>query len=266
MMSERDERFHAYPLKDQIGAHRLRRRLDGLELDATERIAAFVARRCTMLALSFGKDSMVCLHLAQAAGVLDQLPVVMYNGSGMDTPDTVAMRRYVVARYGLRNFVKTQPDQETLERTLRSVDIGARHPTRDFVYECLERPRWRVMDEHEIDGVILGMRAAESRNRAIVVATKGPEYWSRREKAETLLPLANWRTEDVFCYAMSRDVPLHPVYKRMPEMGFDRDRVRLSSPVNLVGAGYGQIEALRRLYPDTYRRYIALVPEVSTLT
>lgn len=258
--------FHHYPLQDRYPPQAALGRLARLEEEAVAACRNFIGRRTTSLALSFGKDSMTVLHLLRVAGAVDRLAMVMWNSSGMDTPDTLAMRDYVVKRYALGNYVETAPDRETLEWTLSMVDVGAVHPTRDFVYECLERPRWRAMDEHGIDGVILGLRADESKGRAMHVAQRGPEYWNRREKADILMPIARWRTEDVFRYAAWRRVPLHPIYARAPALGFDRDRVRLASPADLTGASSGGLALLKRLYPETYRSYIVLAPDVASLT
>jgi len=263
-----DDRFHAYPMTDRLALclSPRRERLAHLEAMAMERLRSFIATHRTSLALSFGKDSMTLLHLLYRANLLERLVMVMWNACGMDTPDTLAMRDYVVERYSLGDlYVETVPDEETLERTLHMVDVSAHHPTRDFVYECLEQPRWRALDEREVDGVILGVRGDESKGRAMHVAMRGPEYWSRREKADILMPIARWATEDVFRYAAWRDVPLHPIYHRAPALGFPRKYVRLASPVDLTAGTRGGITLLKRLYPDTYRRYVSLAPDVTTL-
>lgn len=259
--------FHSYPRADSLAATRIHRgRLERLEEGVAAACEPFIAAHRTALALSFGKDSMTILHVLHMAGLLGRCAVVMWNGSGIETPDTLEMRDYVVERYRIDNYVETWPDAGTVERTLRLIDLTRRNPIADFVYECLEKPRWKAMDEHEINGTILGLRAAESKGRSVHVALRGTEYWNRREKADILLPLARWSTDDIFMYAALRSVPLHPIYHRMAEIGFNRRRVRHSTPADLIARNYGQVAALKRLYPETFRRYADIAPIVRTFT
>lgn len=260
--------FHAYPLEDRLRVRlrSVRRRLERLEAEAAERCEEFIAIHRALLGCSWGKDSIAVLGILARHGLIEQLQAVMWNGSGMDTPDTLAMRNYVLGHYGIRNYRETQPDPETLERTLRQVDIAARHPIRDFVYEVLEQPRWRLMDELDVDGVILGIRQQESLAREVHIRRRGVEYWNRREMADILLPIARWTTEDVYGYLCWREVPVHPVYAKMAGLGFPRAQIRHCTPVNLEGATRGQLVAYKRLYPDIVRRYAAIVPEITTLT
>lgn len=260
------QEFHRYPTEDRLAARQQARRLAALESKVAALCAPFVEAHRVALALSFGKDSMTVLHIVHSAGLLDKCAVVMWNNSGMETTDTLAFRDYVVKRYALRNYVETCPDPEMLERTLRAIDFDSPHPTRDFVYECLELPRWHVMNEHGIDGTILGLRAEESRARRANIGVRGTQYWNRREKANILLPLAYWSGRDVLLHAALRNVPLHPVYARMPTLGFDRDRVRLNTPVSVCMRDHGQLAALRKLYPATFARYAGLVPAIRQFT
>lgn len=257
-----DPSFHVYPTEDVLKARIMRARLDKLERAAIYAMVPFVRDHRVALALSFGKDSMTCLHLAHVAGVLSRIVIVMWNASGIDNPDTLAMRDYVVERYGLRNYVETTPDEETLRRTTAKVDRSAKHPTEDFVYECIEQPRWRMMDAHNINGTIMGLRAGESTGRRINFRVRGNNYWNKREKAQILTPLAKWRTEDVFVYCASRGVPLHPSYHQLPQLGFDRMHVRVSSPVNMCMWGCEEALAYKRLHPSAYQRLLEYVPSI----
>lgn len=259
------DRFHRYPEEDLVGAKVHRRRLDRLERQSVEQLAAFVERRRCALALSYGKDSMVCLDLLHRHGLIDQVKLVMWNAIGIEPDETRAFRDHVLACYPFSAetaYVETYPDEITLDLTLQAVDMDARHPTAAFVLECLEKPRWRTMDEHEIDGTILGLRQDESRGRRMNIARQGTEYWNQREIAEICLPVARWTTRDIYEYTASRGVPLHPIYHRLPALGFDRDRVRLSSSVDVSQRSRGQHVALRRLYPETFAAIARRIPAI----
>jgi len=108
--------FHAYPMDDVLGARVNRSRLDRVERITMGKILRFVDAddRRVSLALSFGKDSMTCLHLAWKSGALKRMALVMFNHSGLETPDTEAMRDYVVDRYGIREIFAERWTPSTL--------------------------------------------------------------------------------------------------------------------------------------------------------
>ncbi len=258
-------RWHEYPLEDAVGARSRASRLSRLEAAACAMLEGFVESRSACLALSYGKDSMVVLHLLHESGLLPKMAAVMWNRSGMEPRETMEFSAYVQQEYALGSvcaYDETHPDDDTLKRTLSLIDPSAKHPTAEFVYEVLEQPRWRVMDRFGIDGTIMGLRQDESRARRMNIACRGTRYWNKREKSEVCLPIARWSTRDVFEYVASRKVPLHPIYHRLPALGFDRDRVRLSSPVDIGMRNHGQLVALRRLYPETWAAYARLVPSI----
>jgi len=75
----------------------------------------------------------------------------------------------------------------------------------------------RLVEAHwidGIDGIALGIRAAESPTRAISLRVRGPLY--RRGDGITICtPLAWWSAEQVIGYVLARDeLPLNPVYRR----------------------------------------------------
>lgn len=142
--------FHHYERHEILYGRFRRKRLAGLESQAAEALAHFVAGHRASLALSFGKDSMTLLHIAHKRGLLDAITLVLYCHSGIETPDTLAMRDYVVERYGVRQFVQTEPPLELVRATLAKADLAARKPVADFVHHCLERPRWAAMDAHDM--------------------------------------------------------------------------------------------------------------------
>lgn len=254
--------FHSYPPHELIGAKVRRSQLEYLARKAMEQIADFVGSRTVALSLSFGKDSMVCLDLTCRAGLLDQVAMVLWCSSGIETPDTIAMRDYVVGRYGIERFVATVPPLDTVRDALAQADLSARNPIAEFVYQCLERPRWAAMDAHAIDGTILGLRASESKARRMNFLCRGDAYWNRREKAAILTPIVRWETRDVFEYCALHDVPLHPIYDLKQQYGFDRERIRLNTLFDLAFATQGDYVALKGLYPETYRQVAEIYPAI----
>jgi hypothetical protein len=64
-----------------------------------------------------------------------------------------------------------------------------------------------------IDGVALGLRAAESRGRRLNLATRGEVYCAAGRW--TCTPLARWSAEEVLGHVLASGLPLNPVYERL---------------------------------------------------
>ena len=71
--------------------------------------------------------------------------------------------------------------------------------------------------EHEIDGVVFGIRAAESRDRTLNLALRGEIY--ETPQGMRCQPIAKWRAEDSLCLALLLDAPINPVYMKMDGAG-----------------------------------------------
>lgn len=72
--------------------------------------------------------------------------------------------------------------------------------------------------EHDVDGVIFGIRAAESRSRAINLAVRG-EIYRVADGGWRCQPIAHWSAEDSICLAFLMDAPINPVYYKMQGCG-----------------------------------------------
>lgn len=88
---------------------------------------------------------------------------------------------------------------------------------------------------------ITGMRAAESRNRRILLAS------TRGETANTLHPIWDWSTEDVWTYLVRHDIPWLSIYDHLgPEAR--------NGLIGKNGKQQGRLIYLKRYYPDAFRR------------
>lgn len=252
--------FHAYPIEDVLGARTNRRRLLALEEKCANDLRDWMQGKCVALALSFGKDSMTILHILYKYGLLDDCKIVMWNTT-LETKDTLALADYVAGMYPA-NYVRTVPSEEELRDSLAKVEWDAKAPMGEMVYECIEKKRWAEMDKHGINATILGLRKTESKGRAMHGAVRGQSYWNKREKAQILQPIMNWKTSEVFQYAALEDIPLHPVYDILPKHGQDRMRVRLNTPLSLTYRAKGQLVMLRKVYPLFFARFAELCPAI----
>lgn len=111
-----------------------------------------------------------------------------------------------------------------------------------------------TMREDEVDGVALGVRAAESRARRIHLATRGLVY-QRKDGLQMCQPIARWPAEAVVGELLRRDaLPLSPVYRRLSSSGCDLERIRDGTWWPVSG---GQRSWLATHYPEHLAQYDA---------
>ena len=110
--------------------------------------------------------------------------------------------------------------------------------------------RWHK--EHGIDGVILGIRASESKMRRLNLAQRGfvyPVHGGYRCQ-----PIADMSAAEVLCVALLHDAPVNPVYtKQAGVLNFDHIRDGTWWP-------HGKIDNaawIRRYYPEFYEPHMA---------
>ena len=132
--------------------------------------------------------------------------------------------------------------------------------------------RWfyGLLDQHQATegygGVLLGLRAQESRGRALNRATRGPVY-QRADGLHVAQPLAEWSALDVHAYLWREGIPVLPVYLCV-DPGADALALRKSwwvcggGPAR-NGSHYGW---LRRWWPDLWRLAVEIDPEVAHLS
>src|SRR5581483_2907210 len=83
---------------------------------------------------------------------------------------------------------------------------------------------------HGYGGVFLGLLAVESRSRGY--ALKGghkPLYQAASDHGMWhCSPLASWTKQDIWAYAISRNISYNPVYDRLAELGVPLERRRVA--------------------------------------
>lgn len=66
--------------------------------------------------------------------------------------------------------------------------------------------------QHNIDGVVLGIRAEESKRRTLAVKSRGAVY--RIQPGWRCLPICDFTAAETLCVALIADAPINPVYTR----------------------------------------------------
>lgn len=104
--------------------------------------------------------------------------------------------------------------------------------------------------ENHFDGVIFGIRAAESRGRAINLALRGEVY--ETPEGARCQPIARWTARDSLCLALLLDAPINPVYHKMDGCG---DLEYLHDGTWWPHGAEDKGGWIRHYYPDYYDLY-----------
>lgn len=121
--------------------------------------------------------------------------------------------------------------------------------------------------QHGYRGVLMGLRAAESRGRAVNAAVRGAIYTRGYDGLTVGQPLRRWTALDVHAYLHTRCVPLLPCYLCVDS---DADPFAIRKSWWVVGglpATIGSHYAwLRRWWPDLYQLAAEIDPTVRALS
>lgn len=213
-----------------------------LEESALTAIEAWVTQHeQSWVAVSGGKDSTVLLHLVSQ--VAPHLPMVWFD-SGLEYPQTRPYLESLAERWGFDfHIIPARPDALTLLRATGHWEHGVLKADHGLMNKALiEDPQSEAMARWGNHG-IYGLRAAESAGRAIALnRTKGTISKHRRDGSlhyQFLAPLWNWKItdtlDDINGYAANHRVDLHPVYRRLTELGVPAQLQR----VGLLVTGWG---------------------------
>lgn len=113
------------------------------------------------------------------------------------------------------------------------------------------------------DLVFLGLRADESRGRAMNRAKRGTLYPQATGKI-VCQPIADWAGLDVYAYLFSRGIDVLPVYRCIGLMHADEPwRVRKSWWIPGAATRHGGIVWLRRYWPSLYAELCRMLPDAA---
>lgn len=192
-------------------------RLAKLSEKAIETVQQFAGGGDAYLSCSWGKDSVVALHLAYTAGLQWQ---IVYLAGDWAPGDGVA-----------------NPDCEGVARTFLECH--------DMPYEVARLPGGRLQDlwRHYGERHVTGVRAQESVVRSISAARHGTTTNC------VCRPILRWTAADVFGYLHRHNLPVHPAYAMTMGGAYDRDRLRVHSLGAHEGEGHGRRQWEMRYYP-----------------
>lgn len=214
---------------------------------------------------SGGKDSVAMTGLLYEAGF--RLPVA-YCHTGMDTP-------------GSEDTVQELSDhiEEPIEVVEAEADVWEWIAGLPMSFDLLGgdyRAFLHVFSavnlsiaygyETNRSGVFLGMRTEESRGRRLNRMFRGKLYQNSVDKRWTCQPIVDWTAKDVFAFAVSRELPIHPYYR----LALEKMEVHPESPQSRVGCmlpedgvvSWKVLQPMSMLYPEMYRHLVSIRPEL----
>lgn len=216
-------------------------------------------RRChrPYVAWSGGKDSTVCLWLALQ---IDPDIEAVYFDADSCLPDTRELIERVTREWHVRyREVKTRPLLDVLAEYGLSDPYIEDRTMKATVYDPI-----RQMRAEGYDGVIVGVRADESRHRGFAVSQRGELFDSKASGMLTCWPVARWTSRDIWGVIVSRGLPYNTAYNKTRFTEFER--MRVSYWAGETYRTYGRYAWLRYYYPDLYAKLVAACPEVQTFT
>lgn len=169
------------------------------------------------VACSFGKDSVVMLHLVRR--FMPDIPVIFSN-TGVEFKETLEFKEYLVKKWNL-NYTELKP-----EKTFWQCVEEYGYPKQRFkskghsgwkpkcCYYLKVKPPRMFYRENNIECVFLGITHDESYQRKWQIIRHGDYYYVKGEKIYKALPLAYWNEDNVWKYIEMFNLPVNPAYKK----------------------------------------------------
>jgi len=198
-------------ISDIINAHRDYIRIMASKAKKFISVMYEKIRKPVIVSFSGGKDSLVALHLSLGLGFE---PVVLFNNTGIELPETVETVYKTVDRYNLELVEASAGDK--FWQSIYELGI----PGRDYRWCCkvckLAPLATTVKKMWSRGGLnVVGQRAFESIDRA-----KSPRVWRLRWSPYllNLSPINEWSQLDIWLYISINNLDPNPLYF----MGYER--------------------------------------------
>lgn len=216
------------------------------------------------IAFSGGKDSVATLGVVQVVAKRHGLIVpVMWHNSGVEWPGVPLMVRRLKACGLVDEFheVGTPADIPELKRMQARGEISAAQKDKIALFEPVDT----FIQERGFTGAAVGLRKEESKGRLLDGIVHG-EVFEKKDGFMRCLPVNNFTWRDVFAYIATNKLPLHPIYSA-PLHGLEnRGRIRLSWWLSTDNHRHGELDWIKRNYPQVFARILQEVPDACGLS
>jgi len=208
------------------------------------------------VACSFGKDSVVVLHM-----VRQYKPdiLVVFSNTGVEMRETLQYRDFLVKHWDL-NYIEAKP-KWTFWKIVKTFGYPAtRFMTKEkmrmlkegkttdtSIPKCCEllkeKPAREIYRKKHIQCVFFGITWDESYNRKWTIIKYGTLFYHKSHRHWKCYPIGYWDTGDVWRYIEENDIPINPAYEKVDRVGC------------ITCTAYKDWEKdMARLYPGLYRK------------
>jgi len=207
-----------------------------------------------VVACSFGKDSMVVLHLVRQFRVA--VPV-LWNNTSVEYPETYKFKAQVEREWNL-TLIEAKPAKDFWWVVQHyGFPLFSRKGDRDASKSCCqylkEYPVQKILRQYKFDLYFTGLRSDESTRRFFSARKYGPYFYSRRYNYWKCHPLQAWTEDDVWQYHEMHELPVNPLYHRNGVEGFE---VRTACWACTIPIRHGKVEFLRKNYPKLWKHLL----------
>jgi len=260
-------------------------------LDTAKQVSESGAKHGKMYcALSGGKDSVAMAGVLDEVGLSGTVPSV-HAHTALDYPDTMSVVNAVADRLDLELIVRepddlekhvkriakkygTTPPQPSVSGydewdLLRALphDIDT-HKGMEEVGKAISSGNMLIayMYEAELDGAFVGIRAEESRARTMYFRRWGYSH-DFKDGTRNVTPLLAWTGMDVYAYLVSRELPIHPYYRKAYEVFHGQVETPMMVRVDLgvppaFPSSVGAATMIARVYPEFWRKLTLVRPDM----
>ena len=179
------------------------------------------------VACSFGKDSIVVLHMALK---YEPKVKVIFCNTGVEFPETIRYKEKIAQEWDL-NLIETKPIK-TFWQCIDDYGVpqmrgkGNHRVPKCCIY-CKEKPALEAYRSSGVNTILTGITAAESRQRDFLIKRYdnmddsvdnvrfcGQRYYIRTENIWKYHPIAYWGEAQVWHYIDNNAIPINPVYEK----------------------------------------------------
>jgi len=208
---------------------------------------------------STGKDSLVMLSLCQN---ISPGMCVMFHDSGVELPESHGMVKKAERFFAIQiEMVKSPVDVLSIYKTKQVFQEGA---NKDYAWtSAMMKPIKEWSQAYKKDVAFIGLRKQESRQRRILLSSRGCYFYAKSKAIWEAFPLAEWTAQDVFAYIFSQGLEdlLHPAYSKTRFVKSPED-IRVSWYCDPVMIKKGYFVWLRYYYPQLFHTLSRQFPEV----
>lgn len=165
---------------------------------------------------SFGKDSLVVLHL-----VLSIYPkiAVTFQNTSVQHKSTYEHRDKILKQWNITKFYETRPIKPFWS-IVKEYGFSFSKTKNNFCCQYLkEKPFELLQKDLKFNVIIQGFRAQENEQRMFTIKRKGLYYTHKTKGYKKLQPIGHWLESDINRYIEENEIELPEIYKYKSRSG-----------------------------------------------